>query len=232
MSIPDLRVADGQPDLASPGTTTGPGGLSSPEAAARLDRDGGNVLPSRRPAPLWRRAGSQLRDPLVLVLLAAAGFTLVTADFTDASVILFVVVVNTIVGVVQEVKAERAITALSALTAPDARVVRDGVHHEVPAADLVVGWSELALDLPGGATARQALEALQQAPKKRYSRLRAAVAVFAPGPLDEQSTATRLGRSLRRHRHDVHEGRSLVLAGSGNQGNRWAVRVVSPTSPG
>ena len=50
----------------------------------------------------------------MLVLLAAAAFTIVTGDFTDAAVILFVIVVNTTVGVVQEVKAERAITALSA----------------------------------------------------------------------------------------------------------------------
>ncbi|GIE34856.1 ATPase [Actinoplanes italicus] len=114
-------------------------GLSSAEAADRLARDGGNVLPARRPPPLWRRIASQLRDPLVLVLLAAAGFTLATADYTDASVILFVIVVNTTVGVIQEVKAERAISALSALTAPAARVVRDGGQREVPAADLVVG---------------------------------------------------------------------------------------------
>jgi P-type Ca2+ transporter type 2C len=138
-STPDLQLAHQGSDPSGPGTTVSPAGLSSAEAAVRLQRDGGNVLPSRRPAPLWRRVVSQLRDPLVLVLLAAAGFTLATADFTDASVILFVIVVNTIVGVVQEVKAERAITALSALTAPDARVVRDGVQHEVPAADLVVG---------------------------------------------------------------------------------------------
>ncbi len=102
---------------------------------------------------------------------------------------------------------------------------------DAAAADLVVGWSELAGAFPGGATARQALDALQQAPKEQYARLRTAVEVFAPGPLDEQGTATRLGRSLRRHRHDVHEGRSLVLAGSGNQGNRWAVRASSLASP-
>jgi Ca2+-transporting ATPase len=96
------------------------------------------VLPSPRPTPLWRRIVTQLRDPLVLVLLAAAAFTLATADFTDAGVILLVIVVNTTVGVLQEVKAERAITALSALTAPAARVIRDGRQLEVPAADLVV----------------------------------------------------------------------------------------------
>ncbi len=114
------------------------GGLSSGDAAQRLARDGGNVLPSPRPTPLWRRIVTQLRDPLVLVLLAAAVFTLATADFTDASVILLVIVVNTTVGVLQEIKAERAITALSALTAPAARVIRDGRQGEVPAADLVV----------------------------------------------------------------------------------------------
>jgi P-type Ca2+ transporter type 2C len=114
-------------------------GLSSREAAVRLARDGGNTLPQRQPTPLWRRIVTQLRDPLVLVLLAAVVFTLVTSDFTDAAVIVFVIVVNTTVGVVQEVKAERAITALSTLTAPAARVIRDHAQREVPAADLVVG---------------------------------------------------------------------------------------------
>jgi Ca2+-transporting ATPase len=139
MTTPELQMTHERSDRDVPDTATDLSGLSAREAAARLRRDGGNVLPSRRPPPLWRRVVSQLRDPLVLVLLAAAGFTLATADFTDASVILFVIVVNTTVGVVQEVKAERAITALTALTAPDARVVRGGVQREVPAADLVVG---------------------------------------------------------------------------------------------
>ncbi|MEU7905691.1 cation-translocating P-type ATPase [Actinoplanes sp. NPDC049118] len=126
----------GDPDAARL-NPPGSGGLSSRDAAARLVRDGGNVLPSPQPTPLWRRIATQLRDPLVLVLLAAAGFTLATADFTDAAVILLVIVVNTTVGVIQEIKAERAITALSALTAPAARVIRDGTQREVPAADLV-----------------------------------------------------------------------------------------------
>jgi Ca2+-transporting ATPase len=147
MAVPDLQVAPDPSGIArppggddtTPHATPGAGGLSSDGAAQRLARDGGNVLPARRPPPLWRRVVSQLRDPLVLVLLAAAGFTLATADYTDASVILFVIVVNTTVGVIQEVKAERAISALSALTAPAARVVRDGAQREVPAAELVVG---------------------------------------------------------------------------------------------
>jgi hypothetical protein len=96
--------------------------------------------------------------------------------------------------------------------------------------DLIVGWAELADDFPGGASVRQALDALAQAPKEKYARLRAAVAVFAPGPLADQGTATRLGRTLLRHQDDSCEGKTLVAAGSGNQGNRWAVRVSSPTS--
>ena len=98
MNTTDLQPAPEQSDLAGSATATDAGGLTALEAAARMRRDGANVLPARRPAPLWRRVGSQLRDPLVLVLLAAAGFTLATADFTDASVILFVIVVNTTVG--------------------------------------------------------------------------------------------------------------------------------------
>nr|BFE74725.1 hypothetical protein GCM10020092_080260 [Actinoplanes digitatis] len=146
MTVPKLQTAPdavlasasrGEPADAGR-TSTDAVGLSSGEAAARLARDGGNVLPSPRPTPLWRRIVAQLRDPLVLVLLAAAGFTLATADFTDASVIMLVIVVNTTVGVLQEIKAERAITALSALTAPAARLVRDGRQREVPAADLVI----------------------------------------------------------------------------------------------
>ena len=74
----------------------------------------------------------QLRDPLVLVLLAAAVLTVATGDWTDAAVITLVIVVNTSVGVAQEVKADRAITALSAMTAPEARVLRDGTQRAGP----------------------------------------------------------------------------------------------------
>ncbi|GAA4076817.1 cation-transporting P-type ATPase [Actinomadura miaoliensis] len=114
-------------------------GLSSADAALRLRRDGPNVLPSRPPVPAWRRVLSQLRDPLILVLLAAAALTLATGDWTDMAVILLVIVVNTAVGVSQEIRADRAISALSDLTAPAARVVRDGTQLQIPAADVVVG---------------------------------------------------------------------------------------------
>src|SRR5579875_3759433 len=114
-------------------------GLSSEQAAARLAVDGANVLPAPRAVALWRRIAAQLRDPMILVLLAAAALTLATGDWTDASVIGLVIVVNTSVGVGQEVRADRAIAALSRLTAPEARVLRDGGQRQVPAAEVVVG---------------------------------------------------------------------------------------------
>jgi P-type Ca2+ transporter type 2C len=114
-------------------------GLTSAEAEVRLAAGGQNVLPAPRPVRLWRRVAAELRDPLVLVLLAAAVLTIATGDWTDASVIMLVIVVNTSAGVTQEVKADHAITALTQLTAPEARVVRDGAQREVPAAGVVVG---------------------------------------------------------------------------------------------
>ena len=114
-------------------------GLTAVQAAARLARDGPNELPKAKATPLWRLIAEQLRDPLILVLLVAAALTLATGDWTDASVIVLVIVVNTSVGVAQEVKAGKAIAALSELTAPEAKVVRDGTQQQIPAAAVVRG---------------------------------------------------------------------------------------------
>ncbi|WP_231386816.1 cation-translocating P-type ATPase [Nocardia sp. BMG111209] len=114
-------------------------GLSSVEAAERLARDGANILPQPPPVRWWQRIVTQLRDPLIVVLLVAALLTAVIADWTDMAVILLVVTANTAVGVVQEIRADHAIAALSRLTAPAAGVIRDGVQQEVPAAEVVVG---------------------------------------------------------------------------------------------
>ncbi len=114
-------------------------GLTRAEAAAALAHVGPNRLPEQPTVPTWRRVRAQLRDPLVMVLLAAAALTVVTGDFADATVIALVVAVNTTVGVRQELRAGAAVAALSAMTAPRARVVRDGVEVSVPADDLVPG---------------------------------------------------------------------------------------------
>jgi len=115
------------------------GGLSAAEAAIRLERDGPNSLPAQPRMPAWRRVLAQLRDPLIIVLLVAIALTIITGDWTDAAVIALVVVVNTSVGVVQEVKADQAITALATMTAPEARVLRDGQQRLIPADQVVAG---------------------------------------------------------------------------------------------
>ncbi|MEU6849418.1 cation-transporting P-type ATPase [Actinacidiphila alni] len=114
-------------------------GLTQAEAERRLVRYGHNEVAPPRPTALHRRVLAQLRDPLIMVLLGAVLLTVAIGDHPDAVVIGVVVVFNTAVGVTQEVRADRAIAALSALTAPHARVLRDGAPREVPAALVVPG---------------------------------------------------------------------------------------------
>ena len=114
-------------------------GLSTSEAVERLERVGRNEVRQRGRVSVWSGIGAQLRDPLVLVLLGACVLTTLTGDFSDAAVIAFVVVVNTAVGVVQELRADRAVSALAQLTTPTVRVRRGGVQVSVPSAELVPG---------------------------------------------------------------------------------------------
>ncbi|UGQ11818.1 cation-transporting P-type ATPase [Yinghuangia sp. ASG 101] len=114
-------------------------GLTARDAAARLAEYGPNSVERGARVSLWARVTAQLRDPLVLVLLGAAVLTALTGDLTDTAVIVLVVTVNTVVGVVQEVRADKAVTALSDLSAPTVRVLRDGGETEVPSAEVVPG---------------------------------------------------------------------------------------------
>ncbi|WP_153505205.1 cation-translocating P-type ATPase [Cumulibacter manganitolerans] len=114
-------------------------GLSTAEARRRLADVGPNEVRSRGRLSTTSSVLSQLRDPLILVLLGALLLTLLTGELTEAIVIALVVVVNTTVGVAQEIKADRAITALAALSAPTVRVRRDGAEHAVLSTQLVPG---------------------------------------------------------------------------------------------
>jgi Ca2+-transporting ATPase len=113
------------------------GGLTTAEAAERLRADGPNVVAAPRPRRLASRIGRQLADPLIVLLLAAGLVTTLLGDLTDTAVIALVILVNTTIGVVQEVRADRAIAALDRLAAPTARVVRDGADLVIPAVELV-----------------------------------------------------------------------------------------------
>ena len=101
-------------------------GLSSAEAARRLEELGPNILPSQRQTTVVARVLGQLRDPMIILLLAAASVTAAIGDVTDTVVIALVIVLNSAIGVVQEVRADRAIAELDRLAAPVARVLRDG----------------------------------------------------------------------------------------------------------
>jgi P-type Ca2+ transporter type 2C len=114
-------------------------GLSNAEAAARLRRDGPNETKQLARRHIAGRVTTQLLDPLIMLLLAAASVTAATGDITDTIVILLVIAVNTAIGVTQEARADRAIAALRSLGAPTCRVVRDGIDQVIPAADVVVG---------------------------------------------------------------------------------------------
>ncbi len=116
-----------------------PDGLGAAEADRLLASHGRNELPVARRPHLVTRVASQLRDPMIMLLCAAWLVVLVIGDRGDATIIAAVVVLNTIIGVVQEVRAQRAVDALTRMAAPRAHVRRDGVVAEVPAAALVPG---------------------------------------------------------------------------------------------
>ncbi len=120
-------------------TTTEPVGLTAAEAASRLEQQGRNEIPEPPPPGVLTRTADQLRDPMILLLLGAAAITVALHDVVDTVVIGLVVVLNTAVGVVQEIRAERTVRALRRLAAPTARVIRDGSHLVIPAAELVPG---------------------------------------------------------------------------------------------
>ncbi len=119
-------------------------GLSSAEAAKRLQTKGRNVLAKEKHDSLIKKFFKQFADPMTLVLLVAAAISIgVSAyagePFTDTFIILFVVVVNAILGVYQENKAEKAIDALKKLSQATAKVLRDGAIKSVSTEELVVG---------------------------------------------------------------------------------------------
>jgi P-type Ca2+ transporter type 2C len=121
-------------------------GLSRPEVAARLGRVGPNELAAEPPRPNWRRFLAQLHDPLIYLLLVA--IVIATAAWWlegatgvpfDTIVITVIVLLNAVLGFVQEARAEHAVEALQAMAATTASVIRDGAQVRVPTRELVPG---------------------------------------------------------------------------------------------
>jgi len=116
-----------------------PQGISSSEGKARLAQYGKNVLEEARKTPPWKIFLQQFVSPIVWVLMAALVIAGFLGEIADASVIAFILVINAILGFIQEYKAENAIAALRKLTALKAKVLRDGKEQSIDAADLVPG---------------------------------------------------------------------------------------------
>jgi len=128
-----------------------PLGLSPEEAAARLARFGRNALPGVKPRSAWVRLLSQFDNLLIYVLLGAAVIAALLREWVDAGVVLGVVLINGVIGFVQEGKAERSIAAIRGMLGMRARVVRSGARHEIPAEELVPGdvvWLESGDKVP------------------------------------------------------------------------------------
>ena len=121
-----------------------PDGITVEEASKRLEKNGKNKLKEGKRVGVVRRFLSQLADPMIIVLLVAAALSLVTAIYeneslADVFIILFVVILNAVLGVLQESKAEKAIEALKEMTAARSKVIRGGVMMSVASEDIVVG---------------------------------------------------------------------------------------------
>jgi Ca2+-transporting ATPase len=114
-------------------------GLSEQEAAHRLEIYGPNQLAEAPPTPFWKRLLDQFNNFLVILLIVASVISAFLGDYVEAAAIMAIVLLNAILGVVQEGRAEQALAALRKLSAPDAHVIRDGVRKVIPSTQLVPG---------------------------------------------------------------------------------------------
>ena len=114
-------------------------GLTQREAGERLRRDGRNEMKAARKKTPIESFLEQLNDPLIYVLIVAAVVSVLLGEISDAVIIGVVVVMNALVGMLQEGKARKALESLKKLTSPKAMVIREGRRMEIPAAELVKG---------------------------------------------------------------------------------------------
>lgn len=114
-------------------------GLSNSEAQLRYDAYGANELQEAPPASIWVKIYEQFANFVVILLLAAALISVVVGDWIEAAAIMTIVVLNAVLGVVQESRAEEALSALKKMSAPDANVLREGHRQAIPARDVVPG---------------------------------------------------------------------------------------------
>ncbi len=114
-------------------------GLSSQEAAKRIEQYGPNQLAEAPPTTIWQMLWEQFNNFVVILLIVAAVISALLGDYVEAGAIFAIVVLNAVLGIVQERRAEKALAALQELAAPDANIIRDGHRITVQAHQLVPG---------------------------------------------------------------------------------------------
>ena len=114
-------------------------GLTGGEAASRLERHGPNELVEKGVKSPWMILWEQLTGVMVVILIISAAVSLLLAEYTDAIVILIIVILNALLGFTQEYRAEQAMAALKKLAVPHVKVRRNGHTQEIPARELVLG---------------------------------------------------------------------------------------------
>ena len=114
-------------------------GLTQEEVKLRLERDGYNEIKDKEKVPVWKLFLETFKDPMVIVLLIAAGVQIILGEVVESLIILLVLILNSIISVVQTKKAESSLDALRNMSAPEAKVIRNGTKQTIPARELVQG---------------------------------------------------------------------------------------------
>ena len=114
-------------------------GLSSDESNELLRKNGLNVIETAKKKSIFIKFLLQFKDPMIYVLLFAGVISFVLKEWADGAIILFVILLNAIVGTIQEARAEKALDALKKMSSPTCFVRRDGKMIEIPASEVVVG---------------------------------------------------------------------------------------------
>lgn len=114
-------------------------GLSQEKAKELLEKHGYNELQEKDKVPVWKLFLESFKDPLVIILLIAAIVQIALGETMESLIIFAVIILNSILGVVQTKKAESSLDSLKALSAPNAKVIRDGNKLTIPAKELVPG---------------------------------------------------------------------------------------------
>ena len=114
-------------------------GLTTEEAARRLNENGYNELTEGKKVPVWKMFLESFKDPLVIILLIAAIVQIFLGEVVESIIIFVVIILNAVLGVTQTIKAESSLDSLKKLSSPNAKVLRDGKKITLPVREIVVG---------------------------------------------------------------------------------------------